>query len=247
MTRKNSVGAVIKSSILGAIFIAGLTLPAQAGNNKLALSATTAFTTDYIFRGISNTNQGPAVQPELDLTYGMFYAGMWGSNTASGDGVEIDYYGGITPTWGPVTFDIGVLEYTYPGATSEADYFELKTGASYSPGAWTLGVRNYWAPDFSNVFGNGDAIEGSLAYAFSGKLFNFFSPSVSGDVGFQSLEKIASDYTYWDAGLTLGFMDRWSADVRYYDTDYSGAQCVAYSDEAHNCDARVVGTIKATF
>ena len=48
------------------------------------LSATTVFTTDYIFRGISNTDKDPAVQPEFDLTYGMFYAGIWGSNTDFG-------------------------------------------------------------------------------------------------------------------------------------------------------------------
>ena len=58
--------------------------------------------------------------------------------------------------------------------------------------------------------------------------WNFFSPSLSGTVGFQSYEKNAADYTYWNAGLTLGFLERWSADIRYYDTDYN--------------DARVLGT-----
>ena len=37
------------------------------------------------------------------------------------------------------------------------------------------------------------------------------------------------DYTYWNAGLTLGFMDHWSADVRYFDTDYSDAECAVNS------------------
>ena len=30
---------------------------------------------------------------------------------------------------------------------------------------------------------------------------------------------------YWNAGLTLGFMNHWSADIRYYDTDYSEEEC----------------------
>ena len=85
------------------------------------------------------------------------------------------------------------------------------------------------------------------AYAFSGKLFNFFSPTVSGALGFQSYEVNANDYMYWNAGLTLGFLDHWSADVRYYDTDYNDAECLAQSGGRSNCDARVVGAIKATF
>jgi uncharacterized protein (TIGR02001 family) len=246
MARRREVG-IIKSCVLGAALAAGLATVAQAGDNKIALSATTAFTTDYMFRGISNTENDPAVQPEFDLTYGMFYAGIWGSNTAFGNNIEIDYYAGITPKWNNITFNIGALEYTYPSAPTDIDYFELKTGATYAKGAWTLGVTNYWSPDFGNVFGDSDAIEGAVGYAFSGKLFNFFSPSISGTLGFQSYDKIASDYTYWNAGLTLGFLEHWSADVRYWDTDYSDAECFNNSGTASACDARVVGTVKAVF
>jgi uncharacterized protein (TIGR02001 family) len=246
MTRGSREVGILKLGILSAVLAVGLALPAQADDKKLTLSATTVFTTDYIFRGISNTDENPAVQPEFDLTYGIFYAGIWGSNTEFGDGVELDYYAGITPKWGPVTFNIAGLYYNYPGGTF-ADYVEVKTGASYSKGPWTLGVTNYWSPDFANAFGNSDAIEGSLAYAFSGKLFNFFSPTISGGVGFQSYEEVASDYTYWNAGLTLGFMEHWSVDARYYDTDYNDAECLVNSGGRSNCDARVVGTVKAVF
>jgi uncharacterized protein (TIGR02001 family) len=246
MTRRSREVGIIKSFVLGAAIAAALAVPAQAGDNKIALSATTVFTTDYLFRGISQTEEHPAVQPEFDLTYGMFYAGIWGSNIAFADSIEIDYYVGITPKWGPITFNIAGLYYTYPG-TDELDYFELKTGAAYTKGAWTLGVTNYWSPDNFQTFGNSDAIEGSVAYAFSGKLFNFFSPTISGGVGFQSYEEIASDYTYWNAGLTLGFMEHWSADVRYWDTDYNDAECFIQSSGFNNCHGRVVGTIKAVY
>ena len=80
-------------------------------------------TTDYMFRSISNTNQRPAAQVEFDATYGIFYAGLWGSNTFFGDGIEIDYYAGITPKWKNITFNFGGLEYTYPGA-EDINYFE---------------------------------------------------------------------------------------------------------------------------
>jgi uncharacterized protein (TIGR02001 family) len=245
MTRRREVG-IIKSCVLGAALALGLATGAQA-ENKLTLSATTAFTTDYIFRGLSLSSNGPAVQPEFDLYYGIFYAGMWGSNiNPGGDGIEIDYYAGILPKWKNITFDIAGLAYTYQGA-NEIDYFELKTGATWASGAWSLRVTNFWSPDVNQVFGEGNAIEGAVGYAFQNKLFNFFSPSISGGLGFQSFEEIASDYTYWNAGLTLGFMEHWSADVRYWDTDYNETQCFANVGVRDACDARVVGTLKAVF
>lgn len=256
MARRREVG--IKTFVLGAALAAGLATAAQADDKKLTLSATTAFTTDYVFRGVSQTNEEAAAQAEFDLYYGIFYAGIWGSNidfgpsgTSPGD-LEIDYYVGITPKWGNVTFNIAGLYYTYPGwceskcGLPENDYFELKTGASWTGGKWTLGVTNYWSPDFAAKSGEADAIEGSVGYAFGSKIFNFFSPTVSGLVGYQTVDDYG-DYTYWNAGLTLGFMEHWSADVRYWDTDANDTTCIAYSFLPDNCDERVVGTLKAVF
>jgi len=241
----------LKLGILSAALIGGLALPAQA--EELTLGGTATFTTDYVFRGISQTDENPAVQASLDATYGIFYLGMWGSNVDFGGGpagqdianLEIDYYAGITPEWRGISFDIGGLYYTYPGAYDpggEFDYFEFKTAASYTFGeAFTVGVSNYWSPEFFGETGNADALELSGEYAFGGKLFNFFTPSVSGLVGWQWIDE-GTDYTYWNAGLTLGFMDNWSADIRYWDTDVTDAAC-----GGDLCDARVVGTISASF
>ena len=43
-------------------------------------SANVALTTEYVFRGISQTKEGPAIQGGYDLTCGIFYAGVWASN-----------------------------------------------------------------------------------------------------------------------------------------------------------------------
>jgi uncharacterized protein (TIGR02001 family) len=238
---------IITRCVLGLAIVAGLATMAYAGDNKLSLSGSATFTTDYMFRSISNTNQHPAVQPEFDLGYGIFWAYIWGSNTAFGQNIEIDYGGGISPKWKDFTFTVGGLMYTYPGANSTLDYFELKSGVAWASGPWAFALNDYWSPDNFQFFGDSNAIDGTLGYTFAGKLFNFFTPSVSGQVGFQSYERNADDYVYWNAGLTLGFLDHWSADVRYYDTDYNDAQCLAQSGGAHNCDARAVGTIKAIF
>jgi uncharacterized protein (TIGR02001 family) len=244
MARGSCLARKIKSGVLGLVALGALAVPAKSA--ELALSGIAWFTTDYMFRSISNTSQNPAVQAEIDLTYGILYGYIWGSNTAFGENIELDYGVGITQKWGPVTFNIAGLYYTFPGASNN-DYFELKTGASWTTGNWAWGVTNYWSPDNFQFFGNSDAIEGSLGYNFTGKLWGFFTPSISGTIGFQSFEYNADDYVYWNAGLTLGFLERWSADIRYYDTDYNSNQCLAQSGGRDNCDARAVGTIKATF
>jgi uncharacterized protein (TIGR02001 family) len=248
MTRGSCLAGKIKSGLVGLVALGALAVPAApAKSAELALTGIAWLTTDYMFRSISNTSQNPAAQVEFDLTYGILYGYVWGSNTEFGEGIELDYGLGITPKWGPVTFNFAGLYYTYPGDNSAIDYFEALAGASWTSGAWSFGVKDYWSPDNFQFFGQSNAIEGTIGYAWTGKLWNFFTPSVSGTVGFQSYEYNADDYVYWNAGLTLGFKERWSADIRYYDTDYNSTQCFAQSGGRDNCDARAVGTIKATF
>ena len=58
-----------------------------------ALSANVALATEYVFRGISQTAEGPSIQGGFDATCGMFYAGVWASNLdwgVSGTDIEID-------------------------------------------------------------------------------------------------------------------------------------------------------------
>ena len=93
-----------------------------------------------MFRGVSQTAEGPSIQGGFDATCGMFYAGVWASNldwggSASGDvaNIEIDWYAGIKPKTGRVTWDIGVIYYTYPNAVDfnpgfDNNYVELKLG-----------------------------------------------------------------------------------------------------------------------
>ena len=188
MARGSCLAATIKAGILGLAVLGGMALPAHAGDPpKLALSGSTWLTTDYMFRSVSNSSQNPAVQSEIDLTYGIFYAYVWGSNSFYGENIELDYGIGITPKWGNVTFNFAGLAYTWPGA-NDIDFFEALGGATWTSGAWTLGFKDYWSPDFAQAFGNSNAIEGSVAYAFTSKLWNFFTPSVSATVGFQSYE-----------------------------------------------------------
>jgi hypothetical protein len=76
-----------------------------------------------------------------------------------------------------------------------------------------------------------------------------FSPTFSALVGYQkgdiadySVAGADDDYVYWNAGVTLGFHEKWSLDLRYWDTDVSGGLCFGLK-----CDERFVATLKASF
>jgi len=212
-----------------------------------------------MFRGISQTLNDPAIQGGFDLTYNIFYAGIWASNVDFGSALnvagnpqtladlEIDYYAGLRPVWKGITFDVAGLYYTYPSAFDpggEFDYFELKTAMSYTFNEkLTLSLANYWTPENFAETGDNDVLEFVAAYAFANKIW-MFTPTVSGIYGHQWGDENDGgfDYNYWNAGLTLGFYDKpaFSIDVRYWDTD-AEAVCGNF------CDERVVGTLKAVF
>jgi uncharacterized protein (TIGR02001 family) len=254
MARGSCLAGIIKSGVLSATLIAGLAAPGYAGDPpKLTLTGSATMVTDYIFRGVSQTQQLPAVQPEFDLTYGIFYTYIWGSNNSfNPKSIELDYGAGITPKLWGLDLNIAALYYTYPAFNSGPnglDYLEVRTSAAHTFDKWTLSIGNWWSPDNFNASTQSDAIEGGVSYALPGKWWNFFTPSISGAFGYQWYEKeeVFPRYTYWNAGLTLGFLTHWSADVRYWDTDLGSADCVLVGGGRNNCDARAVGTIKATF
>ncbi len=64
-------------------------------------SASVALTTDYVWRGISQTNNDPAIQGQFDLSHESgFYIGAWASNVEFADGsktsLELDAYAGFS-------------------------------------------------------------------------------------------------------------------------------------------------------
>ncbi len=220
------------------IALLALTGVAAAEDREFAWSVTGTGTSDYIFRGISLSDEKPVFQASVDGSYGIWYFGAWGSilNEQAGDPVEIDFYTGIKPTLGPVTFDLGVVYYTYFWADepSDLDYVELKLGASYSPVKnLTLKPVFWYTPSQSN-YDETWTIEGTVSYALP--QMGIFTPTISGLVGYTQDEEgvVVSlpqeDYTYWNAGLSLG-VEKFTFDFRYWDTNISGTTSDGLADE----------------
>ena len=79
---------------------------------------------DYIFRGITQSNHNPSVnayfEPRYNVTpYLQLYAGVAGSSISFPNraAAEIDGTAGIRPTFGPLALDFGGIVYWYPGGS----------------------------------------------------------------------------------------------------------------------------------
>ncbi len=115
---------------------------------------------EYIYRGIGQTNRKPAVQGGFDVAHsGGFYLGNWNSNVSwladQGGGVsssvEMDFYGGYKGTVGGLGYDLGVLYYYYPGSYP-AGFVSPNTTEIY--GALTFGpITAKYSHSTSNLFG----------------------------------------------------------------------------------------------
>lgn len=233
--------SVVKFCGVAGIALLALTSGALAGGSlkdepaperEFTYSFSVTGTSDYIFRGQTQTNGEPALQGALNIGYGIFYAGAWASSVDFGgeDGlglgndaqIEIDWYAGIKPTLGPATFDFGVLYYSYPGANdfaAEVDYVELKAGISGEIYKGLTGVGTvYYSPDYYGETGSAWTFEGGLAYALP-KVW-IFDPTVSGTLGHTEVEELTYDWYYWNAGISLA-VEKITFDFRYWGSDIS--------------------------
>lgn len=229
MTRKPRFKAAGRNDLwfagvcLSALVVWGIASRANAQTavepSSPSIAWNVAATSDYVFRGVSQTEEDAAISGGVDLTSGTFYAGAWASNVAfPGDpdtNAEIDLYAGVRPEFAGWVWDIGAVGYFYTGqpAGADYDYVEARVAASRAIGPATIGAAVYWSPDY---FG---AAEDEATYVEANAAF---SPAekwtVSGAVGRQFLSSDL-DYTTWNLGVARQLTDNLALDVRYHDTD----------------------------
>lgn len=211
-----------------------LTAGAASAQDTPEVAWNLGVTSDYVFRGYSQTSEDPAIFGGVDVTVGSFYAGAWASNVDFGDDTdaEIDIYGGYRTEASGFAVDVGVVGYLYTSAPAGADYdyAEFKASASRAFGPVTLGAAVYWSPDFFGADEEATYVEANAAFSPAAQW------TVSGAVGHQALD-VNADYATWNAGVAYAVTDNVAIDVRYHDTDVTGP----LSDE------RVVAALKFLF
>lgn len=227
-----------------ALVLAGLVgLPGLAAAEETAsphtLSANVGLYSDYIFRGISQTGGDPAVQGGLDYSHSSgFYLGAWGSNVGwledfqgydSGN-VEVDVYGGFRGGFaGDFTFDVGAIQYIYPGdrpaGITKADTTEVYGALGWK---WFTVKYSYYLSD--EVFGFADA-DGSDYLGVSASVpVGETGLTLGASWGTFSFENNgAQDYDDWsvsatyDVGGLTKVAEGVTVGVKYTDTDADSA------------------------
>lgn len=188
--------------------ISGISLALVFAGASAQVTYNAAVTSDYRYRGISQTRLQPALQGGADWTDGGWYVGAWASTIkwtkdAGGDGsVELDVYAGRRGDIGNgVTYDVGVLGYAYPSNDLHpgADTLELYGQLGYGPATLK------YSHAATNLFGFVDS-------RHSGYLDASINQEVGGGfvvnlhAGRQKVRNhdVAS-YTDWKVGVTKDF------------------------------------------
>jgi uncharacterized protein (TIGR02001 family) len=136
---------MLNKKLLPAALATALLAGATVAQADMEISGNVALTSDYKFRGISQSNEDIAVQGGFDLGWDNgIYVGTWASSVdfdvSSADGglngsLELDYYVGWASDIGDSGFgiDVGYLYYDYPGDDGvEGDYQELYGSLSWN-------------------------------------------------------------------------------------------------------------------
>lgn len=187
----------------------------HAEDNPLSFNVSVA--SDYRYRGISQTRFTPALQGGVDYALpGGFYVGAWGStirwikdagtlggvDTGSAH-VEVDLYGGYKgEIQKGLSYDVGVLQYWYPG-----NHYGNLPGAKNANttelyGAMTFGPATLkYSHSLSTLFGTGNS-KNSGYIDLSATFDVGAGVSLAPHVGYQHVAK-NSVFSYTDVSLTV--------------------------------------------
>ena len=209
-----------KTMIFGAIAAAIFTGNTSASD--FSLDGSVALTSDYRFRGISQSNTDAALQGSINLNHvSGAHAGVWGSSIDFNDDedatIELDYTAGYTFAVSDVAVDVGYIYYTYPndGSNDNNDYGEVYAAADWK--GVEVGVN--WTDD-------GYAKSGKATYVFAGYSHQFGIVTVGAQVGETFLDTATFEngddkYFNFEVSATVTLLEKLDVEVAYVGTDLS--------------------------
>lgn len=196
-----------------ALAVGALMLSASA---MAELSANIGATSNYVWRGVTQTDDSAAISGGLDYAHDAgFYAGTWASNVDFDDDTtaEVDLYGGFANELaGGIGYDVGVLYYWYPGADSDLDFTEIYASLSYGP---ISGGINYTVDKEDD-----DADEDDIYYHLSASFDVAPTWTLGGTVGYYDYDS-GDSYTHGqvDVGKSVGDFGDFTFTVSVADVD----------------------------
>jgi uncharacterized protein (TIGR02001 family) len=212
---------------------------ADEAKQPVELSYNAAVTSDYRYRGMSQTRLKPALQGGADAIHGASgaYVGAWASTIkwtkdAGGDGdIEIDVYAGKRGELSPgLGYDVGVLTYVYPSnkLASVPGFVSANTTELYAQMSYGPALLKY-SHAVSNLFGFADS-KNSGYLDLAANLDAGNGLTVQLHAGHQRVaHNSAASYTDWKLGVSRDFGVLTGA-IAYVGTN---ADKVAYASPAN--------------
>lgn len=216
------------------------------------ITSSVALTTDYLHRGISQTDSEPALQASSVYWHATgWYAGLWASNVTTArrylatdrNNLELNAFLGftrrITPEW---VVDIQAVQYVYPDDRSPVDYeyVELSGNVAYRERIYASILAT---PNSTFFTRRGGAIEkAAFAYELAAQQGLFSWLKVAAGVGYQDLPEQLGGYWYGSGSVAL-HLHRVMLELGYYAADHS-AEALFGTDLA---GGRTVLTATMTF
>ena len=211
----------MKQLFLALLMVVGVTTAQAQVTGNLGL------TSDYRFRGISQSQNAPAVQGGVDYVNAPtgLYVGNWNSSVSSqvytnGSGVESDVYAGWKKdVYKGLTIDVGSYNYFYPRAQNLANGKEFTTNEAYAGvgydakefGAYTVKYNRA----LSNYFGVTNSV-GTQYTQFDGAVPVIDKVSFIAHAGRTNVANNSQlSYNDFNAGLAYD-LNSWIISAKYY-------------------------------
>lgn len=172
----------MKLQKLSLLVLAALSAPVTVMAGDSPIAANVGLYSDYVFRGMSQTDVGPAIQGGFDYSNDSgIYLGTWESNVdtnfLNGANIEMDFYGGYSGKVNDdLSYNVGLLQYYYPGQTNgpvDINTLEAYGSVTYK---WFTGKVSY---NLDNYFGVANS-DGTVYYDLS------FAYTLPYDIGFSA-------------------------------------------------------------
>lgn len=198
------------------LFATSCAMAWESEDGAWSTGASVALSSEYVWRGISQTQSDPAISGSFDVGHSSgFYAGTWASNVDfdSDASVEIDYYAGFGGDIADsgFSYDVGGIYYDYPSEDT-LDFFEVYGNVSY--GFLTAGI-NY------TTWADTDAAEDNIYYTLDAT-HDIGMFSLAAGVGYYDFNEDAAagvdSYSNYHVGVSTELAG-FGLDVTYSDTN----------------------------
>ena len=183
----NKIAIAVGAAVLG-----------LSGVAQAELSANIGATSNYLWRGVSQTGDEAAISGGVDYGHeNGFYAGTWISTLGETNGEELDLYAGFSGESGSIGYDVGIIYYAYPSG-QDLDFTEVYAGVSFGPVSASVA---YTVDKESGVD------ENDLYYNLSAGTDLGDGWSLGASVGYYDMEANNMDYAHGQIDLSKSMGD----------------------------------------